>query len=469
MDRTYILDTTKKIGDEVLLKGWVDTKRDHGKLTFIDLRDKSGIVQCVGYQKMGELTVESVIEIVGVVKARPERMINPNIPTGTVEVDVQEYRVLNKAEELPLPLDTDGRELSEEVRLRYRYLDLRRKRMQKNMRLRADYVAAFRKALVEREFVEIETPMLTKSTMEGSRDFLVPSRFQPGKFYALPQSPQQYKQLLMSAGFEKYFQFARCLRDEDLRADRGFEHTQIDIEMSFVTREDVMRTVEDMVKESVKAVGGKLKFEDFPIITYDEAMQKYGADKFDMRTEEDKQEGALAFAWVVDFPFFKKVDTKDGAEMRDSKSGWTFTHNPFSAPLPEFEKDLLEGTNIENIRTSQYDLICNGFEAGGGSIRAHRADMLEATYRIMGYSKEETEKSVGHMLEAFRMGTPPHGGIALGLDRHAMVLAGEESLKEVIAFPMTSTGRTSVMDAPSEVSEEQLKELGLEVVEKDRK
>jgi len=467
MDRTYILDTTKKIDDQVLIKGWVDTKRDHGKLTFIDLRDKSGIVQCVGYQKMGELTVESVVEIVGVVKARPEKMINPNIATGTVEIDVQEYRVLNKAQELPLPIDTNGLELSEEVRLRYRYLDLRRQRMQKIIRMRSEYFHAMREALIKRDFVDIETPLLTKSTMEGARDFLVPSRFQPGKFYALPQSPQQYKQLLMTAGFEKYFQIAKCLRDEDLRADRGFEFTQMDIEMSFVERADVMRTVEEVVKESVKAVGGKLKFEDFPIIPYDEAISKYGADKFDLRTDEEKREGVLAFAWVVDFPFFKKVDRKDAAEVRDGKSGWTFTHNPFSAPLPEYAEDLLKGENIANIRTSQYDLVLNGYEAGGGSIRAHSAEMLEATYEVMGYTKEETERSVGHMLEAFRMGTPPHGGIALGLDRHVMILAGEDSLKEAIAFPMSSTGRTAVMDAPSEVSAEQLKELGLEVIEED--
>lgn len=469
MDRVYVSQTTEKIGEEVLLKGWVDTKRDHGKLTFIDLRDKSGIVQCVGFQKMGELTVESVVEIIGTVKARPERMVNPNLPTGTVEIEVTEYRILNKAVELPLPVDTDGHELSEEVRLRYRYLDLRRARMQRIIRLRSEYVHAFRNALIRRDFIEIETPMLTKSTMEGSRDFLVPSRFQPGKFYALPQSPQQYKQLLMTAGFEKYFQFARCLRDEDLRADRGFEHTQIDLEMSFVNREDVMRIVEDMVKESVKAVGGKLQKENFPVITYDEAMNTYGADKFDLRSEEDKKNGVLAFAWVINFPFFKKVDTKDAAEVRDGKSGWTFTHNPFSAPLPEYEEDLLTGKNIEKILTSQYDLICNGYEAGGGSVRAHRPEMLEATYRIMGYSPEETEKSVGHMLEAFRLGTPPHGGIALGLDRHAMVIAGEDSLKESIAFPMTSTGRTSVMDAPSDVLPEQLEEVGLQIVEKKSK
>ncbi len=466
MERTYIDQTITKIGQEVLLKGWVETKRDHGKLTFIDLRDKSGIIQCVGFGKMGELTVESVVQITGTVKARPEKMVNPNLPTGTVEIDVTDYTILNIAKELPLPLDTDGHELSEEVRLRYRYLDLRRQRMQKIIRLRSSYFHAMRQALMQKDFVDIETPLLTKSTMEGARDFIVPSRFQPGKFYALPQSPQQYKQLLMTAGFEKYFQIAKCLRDEDLRADRGFEFTQMDIEMSFVTREDVMQLVESVVKEAVKAVGGKLKFEDFPVITYNEAIEKYGADKFDLRTEEDKKNNVLAFAWVINFPFFKKVDSKDTAEVRDGKSGWTFTHNPFSAPLPEHAQWLLKGEHIDEILTSQYDLVCNGYEAGGGSIRAYTAEMLEATYKIMGYTPEETQASVGHMLEAFRLGTPPHGGIALGLDRHAMILAGEDSLKEAIAFPMTSTGRTSVMDAPAEITKEQLEEVGLTQVKK---
>lgn len=467
MKRTFIKETIQKVGEEVVIKGWVETKRDHGKLTFIDLRDWTGIVQCVGFEKMGELTVASVIEITGKVKERPERMINPHLPTGKIEIDVIEYKVLNKAEELPLPIDTDGKELSEEVRLRFRYLDLRRTRMQNIMRMRSKYIHAFREALVSREFVEIETPLLTKSTMEGARDFVVPSRFQPGKFYALPQSPQQYKQLLMTAGFERYFQFARCLRDEDLRADRGFEFTQMDLEMSFVTREDVMQTVEEMVKESVKAVGGKLQKEKFPVISYDDAIQKYKADKFDLRTEEEKKNGVLAFAWVVNFPFFKKVDKKDAAEVRDGKSGWTFTHNPFSTPLPEHEQWHLKGEHVDEIKTTQYDLVCNGYEVGGGSIRAHKPEMLEATYRIMGYSKEDTEKSIGHMLEAFRLGTPPHGGIALGVDRLIILLAGEDSLKEGIAFPMTSTGRTAVMDAPSVISKEQLAELGLVLKSKD--
>lgn len=463
IDRTLIAQTATMSGEKVVIEGWVDTKRDHGKLTFIDLRDRTGKVQCVGFQKMGELTVESVVRISGLVKDRPTNMVNDQIPTGKIEIDVESYDVLNKASELPIKLDTDGLEINEETRLAYRYVDLRRSRMQKNIRLRSKYMQALRAALLKRDFVEIETPILTKATMEGARDFIVPSRFQPGKFYALPQSPQQYKQLLMTAGFERYFQFAHCLRDEDLRADRGFDHTQIDLEMSFVERDAVMETIEGVIKEAVVEVGGKLKDKDFPVFTYKDAMEKYGADKFDLRTEEEKEKGILAFAWVVNFPFFKKVDKKDAAEVRDGKSGWTFTHNPFSMPLPEHVEWLLNGENIDQIMTTQYDLVCNGLEAGGGSIRAHRPEILKATYKIMGYSDEEIQKSVGHMLEAFSYGTPPHGGIGMGLDRQVALLAGEKSIKEVMAFPMTSTGRTAVMDAPALITEEQLKEVGLKI------
>jgi len=340
---------------------------------------------------------------------------------------------------------------------------LRRARLQKIMRMRSEFIRAIRDSLYGKDFVEIETPMLTKSTKEGARDFLVPSRFQPGKFYALPQSPQQYKQLLMTAGFERYFQVARCIRDEDLRADRGFEFTQLDLEISFASQQEVMDLVEETVKTAVKKVGGKLKTESFPVVNYQDAISKYGADRFDLRTEEDKANGILAFAWVVNFPFFKKVDKKDIAEVRDGKSGWTFTHNPFSAPLPENEVDHLAHKNIENIVTAQYDLVCNGYEVGGGSIRAHKPELLKATFEIMGYSEEQIEDGVGHMLKAFKLGTPPHGGIALGLDRLIMLLAGEESLKETIAFPMTSSGRTAVMDGPSEAAKEQLDELSLMV------
>lgn len=463
MSRTLVNQSPPLIGQTVTLMGWVDTKRDHGKVTFIDLRDRTGKIQCVSFGHLGELTVESVIQVTGQVKKRERANINPEMETGEIELEVKDYEVLNKAEDLPISIKTDGQDIGEEPRLKYRYLDLRRERMQHNLKLRSDYTQALRKALYERDFTEIETPILTKSTKEGARDFIVPSRFQPGKFYALPQSPQQYKQLLMTAGFERYFQFARCIRDEDLRADRGFEHTQVDLEMSFMNRDEVMALVETVVATAVKAVGGKLKDEQFPVLTYQQAIDQYGDDKFDMRSEAEKKQGVLAFAWVVDFPFFKKVDMQDAAEVADSQSGWTFTHNPFSMPQAQYVVDHLAGKNLDQILTTQYDLVCNGYEVGGGSIRAHQPEILQATFKIMGYSDEQIKASVGHMLRAFKVGAPPHGGIALGLDRHIMVLTGETSLKESIAFPMTSTGRTAVMDAPNEVDSVQLDELGLTV------
>lgn len=462
---TPIVETANLVGSSVSLCGWVETKRDHGKLTFIDLRDKTGIVQCVGFKQMGELTPESVIELHGTVKARPEKMVNAEAPTGAVEVAVESYTVLNKATELPIPIDTDGYEINEEARLKFRYLDLRRARLRKNISLRSELGREIRAALHKRNFTEVETPLLTKSTKEGARDFVVPSRMNPGKFYALPQSPQQYKQLLMTAGVERYFQFARCIRDEDLRADRGFEFTQVDLEMSFVDQQMVMDTVEAVVTEAVQAVGGKLKESPFPVVSYEDALSKYGADRFDIRTDQEKEAGILGFAWVVRFPFFKKVDTTDAAETRDGKSGWTFTHNPFSSPIPEHLEQHLEGNNLDEILTTQYDLVCNGFEVGGGSVRAHDPAVLRATFRNMGYSDEEITESVGHMLEAFEVGTPPHGGIALGFDRLVMLLAGEPSLREVIPFPMSSSGKPAMMDAPSTISSEQLRELSLTITQ----
>ncbi len=461
--RTLISKTTEAIDKNVTVMGWVKSKRVHGKVTFFDLRDRTGVLQCVGGSELKGIPVESVLSLTGKVVKRGERQVNPDLLTGTVELQIESHELLNEAAEQPILVDGDGYEVAEEVRLKHRYLDLRRERMSKNLQLRSDYTKALRDELAKLDFTEIETPLLTKSTKEGARDFLVPSRFQPGKFYALPQSPQQYKQLLMTAGIERYFQFARCVRDEDLRADRGFEHTQLDLEMSFVSREDVMKTVESIVKNAVVAVGGKLKDQEFPVLSYKEAIKQYGDDKFDLRSEEEKQQGVLAFAWVVDFPFFKKVDKEDRAEVADSKSGWTFTHNPFSQPQEQFLPDHLACKNIGNILTTQYDLVCNGYELGGGSIRAHDPEVLRATFKIMGYSDEEIERQVGYMLSAFKTGTPPHGGIALGLDRHAMVLTGESSLKEVIAFPMSSTGRTAIMEAPSEVEQSQLDELGLMV------
>lgn len=458
-----IIEVTQHVGEKVTLRGWLATKRDHGKISFFDLRDRSGIVQAVGVKILSGVKTESVIEVVGQVNERPERMINPSLPTGKVEISVESVTVLNAAADLPIPIEGDGYEIDEELRLKYRYLDLRRERMRRNLQLRSDYSFEVRSFLRDQGFTEVETPILTKSTKEGSRDFLVPSRLQPGKFYALPQSPQQYKQLLMTAGVEKYYQFAKCVRDEDLRADRGFEHTQVDIEMSFVEREDVMKLAEDFVTHSMEKMGGVILKKPFPVFTYAEVMAKFGADKFDMRTQAEKDAGVLAFAWVVDFPFFKKVDKDDKAEVADGKSGWTFTHNPFSAPKNEFLADHLAGKNVEQILTSQYDLVCNGFEVGGGSIRAHDPEVLKATFKIMGYNDQEIEASVGHMLAALSIGTPPHGGIALGVERQIMVLAKEKSLKEVVPFPMTSSGKCAVMDAPATVAKEQLNELGLKI------
>ena len=459
MQRTYISETPQKIGEQVTLSGWVHIRRDHGKLIFLDLRDQSGVIQLVvtpkspAYEAAQALRPEWVIQVSGTVKERPESMRNEKLETGNVEMNVEELVVLNQAETPPLPLDTEGLDIDEEVRLKYRYLDLRRPRLQRNIRLRSELVQRMRSFLFGQNFTEIETPYFSKTTPEGSRDFVVPSRMYPGQFFALPQSPQQYKQLLMTAGFEKYFQIARCFRDEDLRADRAFEHTQLDLEMSFVEQADVLAVIEAMIITVAEGMGKKIKEKPFPRFTYQEAMEKFGADKFDLRTEEDKQNGVLAFAWVLDFPFFEKTD--DG--------GYTFTHNPFSMPKPEHVESLLKGESIDGIMTQQYDLVCNGFEAGGGSIRAHKPEILKAVFKVMGYTDEKIEEDFGHMLSAFSYGAPPHGGIGMGIDRLAMILAGEQSTREVIAFPQSSSGHTSVMDAPSEITSDQLKELGLQV------
>jgi aspartyl-tRNA synthetase len=455
MERIITSATPSQKGSIVRIAGWVDTRRDHGKIVFLDIRDRGGIVQVVCTSAIAQgVKPEWVVQIEGKVQERPENLKNPDLATGDIEIAAEKLTVLTEAKTLPLPIDTDGYEIGEDIRLKYRYLDLRRKRLQRNLHVRSQYIQAAREYLFSQDFTEIETPMLTKSTPEGSRDFVVPSRVNPGEFYALPQSPQQYKQLLMVAGFEKYFQIARALRDEDPRADRGFEHSQIDLEMSFVGREDVMKLVEEMTVYALKKIGAKVSEKPFPVLTYKEAIRKYGADKFDLRGEKEKKEGVLRFAWVVDFPFFEK----------DSTGKWTFTHNPFSAPIDEqHEQWLLKGEHIEQITTSQYDLVCNGLEVSGGSIRTHKPEVLRAVFRIMGYKDQEIDDKFGHMLEAFEYGAPPHGGCAQGFERILMAHLHEEYLREVQAFPQTGQGRTSVMDAPSEISKEQLSELHLRI------
>ena len=454
MKTLYIEQTPDKIGEIVELYGWVDTKRDHKKIVFIDLRDRTGTVQIVGGEEFKVLSEEDVVYIKGLVKKRPDKMVNVKIKTGSVEIEAKEMKILNKTQPIPIPVNTEGHEIDEEVRLKYRYLDLRRPRMYKNLALRSRFIDLIRQHLFKKGFLEIETPILSETTPEGARDFIVPSRLQKGNFYALPQSPQQYKQLLMVGGVEKYFQIARCFRDEDPRADRAYgEFTQLDLEMSFVNREDVMELTESLFIEVYEKLKIPIKQKPFPIFTYQEAIKKFGADKFDLRTPEEKKKNLQAFAWVVDFPFFEKTD--DG--------GWTFTHNPFSAPKPEFMKDLLDKKNIGSILTTQYDLVCNGYEVGGGSIRNHTPAGLKSVFEIMGLSTEEINLKFGHMIEALGYGAPPHGGIAPGIDRLLTCITGEPSLREVIPFPMTSGGRTSVMKAPSPVKEEKLKELGIKV------
>lgn len=459
-DRIYIKDLEQYAGKEVMIAGWVFIRRDHGKLIFLEIKDTTGVVQTVvlpehseALEKASNLRSGWVISITGKVNKRPEKMIKEGV-NGSIELEALAIEILNEAETAPFDLTEDTSEIDEEVRLKYRYLDLRTDRMQNNIKVRSEFVKRCREFLFKQDFFEIETPILTESTPEGSRDFVVPSRLNKGKFYALPQSPQQYKQMLMTAGFEKYFQIARAIRDEDLRADRGFEHTQIDIEKSFVTRDEIMELVESMIIEVVESMGYEIKTKPFPKITYKEAMEKYGADKFDLRTDDEKARGILAYAWVIDFPQFEKTD--DG--------NWTFSHNPFSMPKEEFLDDLMQGKNIENILSTQYDLVCNGFESGGGSIRAHKAEILKATYKIMGHSEEETKQKVGHMIEAFNFGTPPHGGIALGVERNIMNLTGESTLRDVQAFPMTRKGQTAVMNGPSELPQKQLDELGIKII-----
>jgi len=450
MERVLNRATIKKIGQTVRVAGWVGSIRSHGKIVFLDLRDRTGILQVVGKSDiLREIGNEWVIEIVGKVNKRPAKMTNDEIETGKVELSAEKITVLSKAKNLPFAIDTDGYDISEEKRMTYRYLDLRRKRAARNILERHKLIKFIRDYLDKEEFVEIETPMLTKATPEGARDFVVPSRLQPKKFYALPQAPQQYKQLLQVAGFEKYFQIARCLRDEDPRGDRQPEHTQLDLEMSFVKREDIMGLIEKLYIEIVKNLYPDKKIQQipFPKITHQQAMKEYKSDRPDLRKKKD--DNLLAFAWIIDFPFFEK--NKEGK--------WTFTHNPFSAPKSEFQDDLLKAKNIGKIITNQYDLALNGNEIGGGSIRSHDQKILKSVFKIIGHSEKSIEENFGHILEAFGYGAPPHGGIAMGIDRFLTIIFNEPSIREVIAFAKTGDGRDLMMNSPGELSKEQLKEL----------
>jgi aspartyl-tRNA synthetase len=457
MKRIQVEKTNEKIGEEVKIAGWVHSRRDHGKIIFFDIRDASGLIQAVStpkeekaYQLANTLGAEDVIEAVGMVKERPAANVNPDLSTGKVEIDLKTITLINKAKELPFPIDSVGTEIDESIRMKYRYLDLRRERMQKNLKTRHQIVAAIREFLNREGFIEIETPYLTKTTPEGARDFVVPSRHQKGSFYALAQAPQQYKQLLMIAGFEKYYQLARAFRDEDLRADRQMEHTQIDIEMAFIEREDILNLVEDMMSFVAEKVNKKIAEKPFPRFTHAEAMKEFGADKFDMRKKNAPDE--IAFAFVLDFPLF---------EWDEQEKKWTFSHNPFTAPNSDDIDKVEKEKDIKEIGSQQYDLVANGFELGSGSIRINDPTLQRKALKIMGYSEEKIESDFGHLLNAYEYGAPVHGGIALGIERITAVIEGETSIREVVAFPVSSSGETSVMEAPSPLDEKQLRELGL--------
>ncbi|MCL6634314.1 MAG: aspartate--tRNA ligase [Peptococcaceae bacterium] len=568
-------------GDRVVLMGWVQRRRDHGGLIFIDLRDRTGLVQVVfspdldegAFAKAGDVRNEYVLAVQGTVRERPEGTANPNLATGQVEVLAVELRVLNRAKNPPFYIE-DGIDVDENLRLRYRYLDLRRPEMQKALALRHRAAKSVRDFLDEQGFWEIETPMLTRSTPEGARDYLVPSRVNPGKFYALPQSPQLFKQILMVAGFDRYFQIVRCFRDEDLRADRQPEFTQIDIEMSFVDVDDVLDLMEDMVARLCHEAAGLQISRPFPRLSYREALDRFGSDKPDTRfgmelkdisdiaagcgfkvfasavatggqvkginaagcgsfsrkeiddltayaaiykarglayfvVTEDGVKSAIAkffseqeisailermeakpgdlllfvadkpgvvagalgalrlhlaerlglipedvynFVWVLDFPLLE-YDQEEGR--------YVAMHHPFTSPR---EEDLaLLDSDPGRVRAKAYDLVLNGVEVGGGSIRIHRRDIQEKMFSAIGIGREEAAEKFGFMLEAFDYGTPPHGGIAFGFDRLVMLLAGKKTIRDVIAFPKTQSAADLMTQAPALVAEEQLRELHIKV------
>ena len=486
------------VGEKIELAGWVHARRDHGKIIFIDLQDRAGIVQVVFTSKTSsasQLRSGYVIQISGIIKKRPPAMINDKLDNGHLEIEVQndeDLLVFTESKALPISCDTSGYEVNEDVRMKYRYLDLRRPRMRENLRKRYQVIKFMRDFLHNDGFIEIETPIISKSTPEGARDYLVPSRIKKGNFYALPQSPQQYKQLLMVAGLEKYFQIARCFRDEDTRGDRQPEFTQLDIEMSFVNQEDILNLVEKLYlslveklypqKRIARLENGRIKR-----LTYDKAMEEYGSDKPDLREGKDKENpDVLTFAFVVDFPMFEEKDDGSLGAVHHPFTLPTFDINddPYSYNHDRDEAALMRGALrqlkiskgekrqglLKKIRAFQYDFVCNGYEIGGGSIRSYdwsddpsNPSLLQLVFEALGYNKEEVERQFGHLLEAFKYGVPPHGGIAPGIDRFIMILQNEPNIREVIAFPKSGDGYDFMMNSPSEVDPKQLKELGIEI------
>ena len=435
----------KDEGKQVKLAGWVQSIRLTGKFGFIDLRDRYGITQIFlndsFLDQLKEIKRESVVAIEGLVKVKPKA--NPKLETGEIEITAEKLDVLSAAEQLPMELD-ETIESTEETRLRYRYLDLRKERMRKNLELRHKVTFAVREFMDSENFLEIETPLLAKSTPEGARDYLVPSRVNKGKFYALPQSPQLFKQLLMISGFDRYFQIVKCLRDEDLRADRQPEFTKIDIEMSFIEQDDILDMCERLMQHVFKKVlDVELKI-PFDRLTYEEAMKKYKSDKPDSR----KQGEQFKFLWVVDFPMF---------EYSEEDKKYKAMHHPFTMPSTDDFSDM------SKVLSKGYDLVLNGWEIGGGSLRIFDTEIQQKVFTALGIDEKEAKSKFGFLLDGMKYGNPPLGGIAFGLDRLVALMAGETSIREVIAFPKKKDAEDLMTEAPSEVSKEQLDELGLKL------
>ena len=457
--------TKEMIGSEVTLMGWVQKARDKGGIIFVDLRDRSGIMQLIfengiideeGFAKAGKLRSEYVIAVVGTV-AKRGGAVNANLATGTMEVQVRSLRVLSESEVPPFPVEENSK-TKDEVRLKYRYLDLRRPDLQKNLMLKSKVMMLTRQFFANEGFLEIETPMLGKSTPEGARDYLVPSRIHPGSFYGLPQSPQLYKQLLMCSGYDRYIQIARCFRDEDLRADRQPEFTQIDMELSFVDVDDVIDVNEFMTEQEmdalVQAMDGKPG--DLLLFAADKKKLVYdvlGALRLEMaRQMELLDKNEYRFVWVTEFPLL---------EWSEEENRYTAMHHPFTMPMEE-DIPLLD-TDPGKVRAKAYDIVLNGNEIGGGSVRIHQDDIQERMFKELGFTQEAAYEQFGFLLDAFKYGVPPHAGLAYGLDRLVMLMAKVDSIRDVIAFPKVKDASCLMTKAPQRVSEAQLKELGLEV------
>jgi len=451
--------TKVDVGRETVLCGWVAVRRDHGKLIFLDLRDRDGLTQVTiiprdlgdDYQKAKEIRSEFVLKVTGIVNPRPAGTVNASLPTGEIEVLAKKIEILNPSLTPPFEVK-DDLDVTEDMRLKYRYLDLRRPGMFRNFVLRHRMYQVIRPFLNGKGFIECETPILTKSTPEGARDYLVPSRLNPGEFYALPQSPQLFKQILMVSGIERYYQIAKCFRDEDLRADRQPEFTQLDLEMSFVTEEDIYELFEGLMCAIFRELKGVELKVPFARMTYADATAKYGSDKPDMRREWNTD---FAFLWITDFPMFK---------WNEEEKRWDSEHHPFTN-VHNDDIGLLDSAP-DKARSRSYDLVLNGTEIGSGSIRIHDQALQQKIFELIGISAEEAQKRFGFLLEAFQYGAPPHGGFAFGIDRLLTIIAGLESIREVIAFPKNAKAACPMTNAPSEVDPRQLAEVGISIRKK---